>query len=1018
MPKFRIGVVRTPAGGEITVVYDRDCEPAALPQPQNNSTRCYPVRWTPEGASPRDDWFAKYVVARVTEADLVGRSATMATDFEYLGGAGWRYNDDPLTLEKHRTWSRYRGYEKVRVTRGNPQGTRSATTYQYFRGLDGDHQPDGATRRSTVTDSRGVSVDDSDQLAGFVREEITYNGLGGPEVSGTINDVHQRQTAADGPLRSYQIDVAAERTRTAVPGGERTTLSEYTYNDDGLVTAVNDLGDVSTPEDDQCRKTEYARDEAAWRLDLPSRQTTVAVACSATPVLPRDAVSEGRTYYDGHALGEPPTTNTAVRVEELDSFDGATPRYVTTERTTLDPYGREVASEDALGRRSTTSFSPETGRPTTSTDTNPKGHRTRTTFSALRGQPTNVLDVDNNRPTDLTYDALGRLTGVWLPGRSRSFGPNTRYRYLVRTDGTSWVATESLTAAGNYSTSYSLLDGFLRERQTQAPGWGGGRVFTSVEYDSRGLAVKATGPEHTTGDPGGDLIGLPEFPDTTAYRQTVTTYDGAERPTVSSFRSLGDEQWRTVTEHHGDGTSVTPPRGGTPERVATDARGRVVRRLQYHGATPDGDHDTTEYGYDNAGRLTSVTDAMGNRWRYEYDLRGRRTQIIDPDSGTSMSTYDDAGQLRTSTDGRGTRLAYEYDALGRKTAMYANALTGTKLAGWTYDTLPGGVGLPTGSTRFVGSAAYSVRVTGYEADSGRPAGSEVVIPASETGLNGSYRTTYAYRPDGSLASATLPKLGALASETLTYSYDTLGLSSGLRSSLAEYVSKTQYSWFGDRTQLTMGPAGREAWHTQFYEPATGRLDRAFTQRNTTDSTVNDTTYGYDPAGNVTRISDQLAGAPAEDQCFRYDYGRRLTEAWTSTGGCAGDPGSSLGGPAPYWSSWRYDAAGNRTSQVAHAAGGDTTSTYTYPAAGAPRPHAVQSVRTAGPAGTRTDSYDVRRRRQHDGDARSGARLGRRAEPGLDGFVAVRLRRRRGAAHPARCGRQHALSRERRGAGAR
>ena len=510
---------------------------------------------------------------------------------------------------------------------------------------------------------------------------------------------------------------------------------------------------------------------------------------------------------------------------------------------------------------------------------------------------------------------------------------------------------------------------------------------------------------------------MPEFPDTNAYRQTVTTYDGAERPTVSSFRSLGDEQWRTVTEHHGDGTSVTPPRGGTPERVVTDARGRVVRRLQYRGATPDGEHDTIEYGYDNAGRLTSVTDAMGNRWRYEYDLRGRRTQIIDPDSGTSTSTYDDAGQLQTSTDGRGTRLAYEYDALGRRTAMYANALTGTKLAGWTYDTLPGGVGLPTGSTRFVGSAAYSVRVTGYEADSGRPAGSEVVIPASETGLNGSYRTTYAYRPDGSLASETLPKLGALASETLTYSYDTLGLSSGLRSSLAEYVSKTQYSWFGDRTQLTMGPAGREAWHTQFYQPATGRLDRAFTQRNTTDSTVNDTTYGYDPAGNVTRISDQLAGAPAEDQCFRYDYGRRLTEAWTSTGGCAGDAGSSLGGPAPYWSSWRYDAAGNRSSQVAHAAGGDTTSTYTYRSGrGAAARRAVRADRRA-----RRDAHGhvhVRRRRQHDGHARSGARLGRRAATGLDGFVAVRLRRRRGPAHPARCGRQHALSRERRGAGTR
>ena len=90
------------------------------------------------------------------------------------------------------------------------------------------------------------------------------------------------------------------------------------------------------------------------------------------------------------------------------------------------------------------------------------------------------------------------------------------------------------------------------------------------------------------------------------------------------------------------------------------------------------------------------------------------------------------------------------------------------------------------------------------------------------------------------------------------------------------------------------------------------------------------------------------------------------------------------GPAPYWSSWRYDAAGNRTSQVAHAAGGDTTSTYTYPAAGAARPHAAQSVQTAGPRRNAHGFLHVRRRRQHDGHARSDAHLGRRAEPGLHG----------------------------------
>ena len=256
----------------------------------------------------RHDWFAKYVVARVTEKDLVAEGTTMVTNYEYLGGAGWRYNDDELVAPEHRTWSRYRGYEKVLVTRGDhtdPQVIRSATQYQYFRGLDGDHLPT-STRRSSITESRaGRSSTRISSPASCARSAPSTAWVA-PRCSSTIDDPYQLQTAGgNGPLRSYHVDIAASRTRTAVPGGERKTLTEYTYNDDGLVNAVNDLGDESTADDDQCERTEYARDEAAWRLDLPSRQTTVAAACSATPVLPRDAISEERTYYDGRALGEP-----------------------------------------------------------------------------------------------------------------------------------------------------------------------------------------------------------------------------------------------------------------------------------------------------------------------------------------------------------------------------------------------------------------------------------------------------------------------------------------------------------------------------------------------------------------------------------------------------------------------------------------------------------------------------------------------------------------------------------------
>ena len=64
----------------------------------------------------------------------------------------------------------------------------------------------------------------------------------------------------------------------------------------------------------------------------------------------------------------------------------------------------------------------------------------------------------------------------------------------------------------------------------------------------------------------------------------------------------------------------------------------------------------------------------------------------------------------------------------------------------------------------------------------------------------------------------------------------------------------------------------------------------------------------------------------------------------------------MGGPAPYWANYGYDTAGDRTSVTNHAAAGNTTAIYTYPAATAAHPHAVNQVATTGPGVTSTASY--------------------------------------------------------------
>jgi RHS repeat-associated protein len=964
--KYRIHTIHNGSGGDINVAYAPvNCSASALPVPATNTRRCFPVRWVPAGESePRNDWFHTYVVNQVTLDDRVAGGMREVTNYDYLGGGAWHYDDSPLIPAEHRTWSQWRGYEKVRVRHGDPvqepERPQSQTDYLFFRGMHGDRSASGGTRTVNVTDSTGASLADRGPLAGLLREEISYAGAGGTELTGSIHTPWTRgPTASQGSRQAFQVETVRTETRTALAGGARRTRVDTSYDAEGNPTQVNDLGDLSTAADDRCTRTSYARNPGSWLLNLPSRVATVGVACDATPSYPDDAISDVRSYYDGRALGAAPAAGNLTRTEEAASYAGSTPSYVVTAETTHDAYGRVLDSLDPLRRKTSTRYQPATGLAGSVAVTNPLGHVTTTTLEPAWGEPVSVVDA-NDRRVDLSYDPLGRLTGVWRPGRSKALdqGPNLRYTYRVRDDGPSWVRTETLTPNGTYLTGYALLDGFLRERQVQQPSPAGGRILSDTNYDSRGLAYLTAGPYYQDDLPGTGLF-RPELNQLPAM--TLTYFDGAERPTDEIYLKLNEEQWRTSTRYGGDHVSVTPPAGGTATATYTDARDQVTELRQYHGPEPAGGYDATRYRYTTSGELAEVTDAAGNTWQYIYDVRGNRTRAVDPDHGERTMTYDAAGQLLTTTDARGETVATGYDALGRKTALRAGSATGPLLAEWTYDTLS--KGQLTSSTRYHDGQPYTRAVTGYDA-AGRPQGESIAIPGSEIGTTGTYTytTTMTYKADGSPSLVRLPALGDLPAETLTHGYDGLGQLTSLKGATA-YVNQTVYSELGERSQVELGdPAkGPRVWQTSYYQDGTRRLSGVLTERERAgDMLVDRLTYEYDAAGNPTSIVDEQPGVPADHQCFGYDHLRRMTEAWSQSSACAAAPTTgSVGGPAPYWHSYGYDAVGNRTSHVRHAAGGgaDTESSYTYPAAGAARPHAVQSVQTTG-AGTASYRYDA------------------------------------------------------------
>ena len=218
--KYRVGTVYDESGGQIDVNYsDEQCTLADLPTPQTNTKRCFPVYWQAPGHDePIRDWFHKYVVTQIVQSDRTGGAPDMLTDYTYLGGAAWHYDDDDgMTKDKYKTWSQWRGYGQVRTTTGGWNDPKSQTDTYYLRGMDGDRQsPSGGTKSVTVSDGEGGTHTDHDALAGFALKTVTFDAPGGAVHDKTVNTPWRVQTASR--TRSWGTTTANASTTVAVHG--------------------------------------------------------------------------------------------------------------------------------------------------------------------------------------------------------------------------------------------------------------------------------------------------------------------------------------------------------------------------------------------------------------------------------------------------------------------------------------------------------------------------------------------------------------------------------------------------------------------------------------------------------------------------------------------------------------------------------------------------------------------------------------------------------------------------------
>ncbi|MFC8618599.1 RHS repeat-associated core domain-containing protein [Micromonospora purpureochromogenes] len=1002
---LRISSIVTETGARIKVDYSLpECTSAIVDSlaPQSNTRRCYPVK-VPDPADPTGqnlvtEWWHKYRVEHVAEDDvqLTGghQSPSKHTWYEYVGSPAWHFDDDDgLTRPDRKTWGQWRGYAQVKTRVGDDGSSQTLAVTTFMRGMHGDKlSPTGGTRSVTVPASLGSEiVNDEDQFAGQIREQVVYNGVETKPVSKTVNVPWRSSPTASRTINGDLVEARYVNTQATyaatalgVDGsrGWRTSSGRTSFDQTyGTLNWSQDDGDILKTGDEKCITYTYNRNLAKNLTQLVKQTTTKALNCATAPTTVDDVISDARTYYDGAtSVDTVPTFGSTTRTEQLKDWTSSTgTAWQTTSQASYDYAGRQRTSTDVKGNVTTTTYTPAVGGPVTQVaTTNQLNWPSVVKTNPYWGSTTMATDPNNKTISEAEYDALGRVAKVWAQGWTQAAHmnqPSAEYSYTFAPgrDNYPYVTARSLNPDGNYLTSYQILDGLLRPRQTQSLSLGGSgdRVVTDTIYDEYGRAATSYAAHAETGPPSGTLWSEPEW---SLPAVSKVVFDQASRPT-NGILLAGDnaanlvEKWRTVTSYEGDLTKVTPPDGGTPTTTVTDIEGRTVA-LRQHTTTAgvNGAYLETKYVFNRKGQAAKTIDSAGNEWVNEYDAKGRLWRTTDPDKGSTTSTFNDDDTLQKTVDARGETLWYVYDQLGRKTQLRDDSATGRLRAEWKYDTLYSGQGgfrgQLTQNIRYeydsAGTAsAYKWQVRGFN-DRYQPTGVNYVIPPVETGLNATYVYAYEYSQfTGAPTSISYPAAGGLVTEQLTTDYDaTTGMPTRLDTSLTGFggtMATATFTAYGERKGSIYKVPGNSNFTEDivYRDEATRRVDRVTVERSTVDGTVSDRNYSFKAAGNIRSLADTPEVGQADVQCFRDDALGRLKTAWTTKAGvsCDTDPIlDNVGGPAPYWLDWTVDDTGSRRIETSYTSSGNTTRSYLVPDGGqnVTQPHAVTQMTTTAP----------------------------------------------------------------------
>jgi RHS repeat-associated protein len=738
-----------------------------------------------------------YTESGDTKTTDVTNPREYVTEYEYFKGslvkqiealgtessATWTYEHDPNTLgiteitdpnghTSHATYD-FRGNQTATE---DALGHTTKAKYDSLNDLIESTDANGVTTIYTY-DSKGNLLSSSTPLVGSNPPKsrtvtYTYGSKSFPEDVLAVTD-------PNGKAINYTYDTAGNLTSETDAAGNKTT---YTYDALGRrLTKVSPRGYAKGGKASEFTTT-YTYDAAGNRLtatDPLGHKRKSTYDANGNVGIVTDANEKQTTYSYDASNQRISVTRADGRIEKT-AYDGNgnvlsnTNGLEKTNSYTYNPLDQRASSTDALQR--TTSFSYD-GASNLKSTKDPKGRTTTFSYDDA-DRLVEMSYSDGTTPAvKYGYDAVGRRTSMSDGTGNSAFSFDSLGRLTSTTTGHGDATSYGYDLAGN-ETSITYPNGKKvtrtfdsAERLASVSDWLGNA--TSFAYDADSNVTAITFPTATTNV------------DSYSYNrddQVIGATMLKGKTTQASLTYTRDNNGQLLSE----ATTGLP---GSAQTFTYDNLNRLTKAASGSYAYDKADNPTTVAGtsgfsYDAANQLLENPSSS-----FSYDQLGERTGTT-PTSGQPTSYgYDQAGRLMSVTKPKegetpGIEASFTYDGGGLRAAKTVGGLT-------TYFTWDGTNGLPLLLSEDTMSYIYGP----YGLPVERIDGSGVVTlfhhdgqgsTRALTNTGGSLVATYSYDPFGNVTGKT-----GTASTSLLYDSQYTDAETGLQYLRARhYDSKT------------------------------------------------------------------------------------------------------------------------------------------------------------------------------------------------------------------------------------